>query len=142
MLRPYNMIVKNDARAKRRVLKFVERKPSLLRTVPKEYVHRLFEEEEDSIDYVCILLAPYMRGFALLTDKWLTSWVPPEWEWEHTSKRSKHETRYTHMPTGRVVYDDLDEVWKGGTSPTPTFSRCVRCTSRCFAPRRGTARPS
>lgn len=97
--------------AKRRVRALVRRRPDLLRTVPAAYVRRLFLEEEDRIDYICTLGEPLV-GFALLTDKLLTSWVPPEWKWEYVLD-AKHETRYTHRRTGRVVYDDLDEVWRG-----------------------------
>lgn len=100
--------------AKKRVLALVRRQPRLLRTVPASYVRRLFLEEEDRIDYICTLGdgGEPLVGFALLTDKLLTSWVPPGWQWVYVSGAGR-ETKYTHRATGRVMYDDLDEVWKG-----------------------------
>lgn len=123
--------------AKDVVLAVVRKRPGLLRkTVPARYVKKLFLEEEDPVDYICLLRfdrktslaassshrdskidADSYAGFMLLTRKALTSWVPPGWKWRYLddaeAKRLNKETEYMHTASGRVVYDDLDEVWKG-----------------------------
>ena len=105
-------------RARRQIMALVEQRPQMLRTVPAEYVDKLFVEEEDRVDYVCVLeVHDGVRGFALVSDKLLTSWVPPGWTWRYLSdseaRRSGAEHRYEHTATGRVVLDDLDAVWEG-----------------------------
>ena len=113
--------------AKRRVMELVRRRPELLRTVPVECVASVFEEEEDKVDYVLTLGkeggGTGGEGFALLCDKQLASWVPPGWEWRYLSDAERRrrvrnggregETEYREAGTGRVVVDDLDEVWRG-----------------------------
>ena len=68
--------------AKRHVLKLVAARPELLRTVPREYVERVLEEEEDRVDLVAVL-GNGADGFALLCDKQIGSWVPPGWGWRY-----------------------------------------------------------
>ena len=117
-------------RAKTRLLRLMRTKrgKELMRSVPADYVKVEFEEQEDRIDFVCLLESGTRRdivGFALLTKKLMTSWVPPGWTWRYLStteqKRIGRETVYTHAETGRTVYDDLDEVWKGRDESEPSI---------------------
>ena len=81
----------------------------------KSYVVKLFAEEEDQVDCLVVAVDGHgeMDGFAMLSNKLLAPWVPPEWTWEFAPFHERFETVYTHKKTGRVVHDDLDEVWTG-----------------------------
>lgn len=86
--------------------------------VKMSYIKKLFEEEEDIVDYICMQYwGRIFNGYMLLTKKLLCDWVPPGWTWEYIGEKdpmyAHHETRYTNTQTGLVVYDNLDRVWRG-----------------------------
>ena len=93
------------ARAKRTVLSNVQ-------PASRAYLKMLFLEEEDQVDDIVLQYTgrSQLNGFMLLSRKSLTPWVPPEWSWKYVEGKSGDgvlRERYTHKPTGRVVFRRL-----------------------------------